>query len=252
MKAKLITVLALAVALGVASAAMADEFSFSFNGGGVSASGIFTASPGASLGVYEITSITGTFSDSNVGVSGAITGLYQPVSYVSDTLATPGIAFTTGGLSYDDLFYPAGDSPAICYDLINGVPTLTYPFSGGVFDIFGVTFNIAGPGGYVGEIWSNGYLPDRNGTMPGAPGYVPNLVYAAALANATSLVDNPNAGADSGVPPGRFGTFTTTPTPEPASLVLFGIGLLGVAALWVRRRNDGASAGSAVASRVAR
>jgi hypothetical protein len=57
--------------------------------------------------VDEITAISGTFSDTNVGVSGAITGLYQPVSYVSDTLATPGVAFTTGGLSYDDLFYPA-------------------------------------------------------------------------------------------------------------------------------------------------
>ncbi|HEX5481171.1 MAG TPA: hypothetical protein VFZ08_00935, partial [Terriglobia bacterium] len=192
MKAKLIALLALLVALGVASAAMADEFSFSFNGGGVSASGTFTASPGASLGVYEITSITGTFSDSNVGVSGAITGLYQPVSYVSDT--SVGIAATSGGLSYDDLFYPAGDSPALCFDPVTH--QLTYPFSGGEFDIYGVAFNIAGPGGYVGEIWSNGNLPDSNGTMPGAPGYVSNLVYAAGLANATSLVDNPNAGAD--------------------------------------------------------
>ncbi|MGH9343493.1 MAG: PEP-CTERM sorting domain-containing protein, partial [Terriglobia bacterium] len=194
-------------------------------GGGISASGAFTVSQGASAGVYDITSIMGTFSDSNAGVSGAITGLYQPVSYVSTTaaLAPPGIALTTGGLSYDDTFYPAGNSPAICYDLIKGVPTLTYPFFGGVFDIFGVAFNIAGPGGYVGELWSNG-------DVGGGP-----IVYAAGLANATGLVDDPNSGPNSGAPPGEFGSLTTSQTPEPASLVLFGIGLLGVTALWARK-----------------
>lgn len=225
MKSKCIAVLALAVAVAFASAAMADEFSFSFNGSGVSASGTFTASPGSSPGVDEITGITGTFSDSNVGVSGAITGLYQPVSYVSNTLATPGVAFTTGGLSYDDLFYPAGDSPAICYDInpTTHLPELTYPFFGGQFDIFGVAFDIAGPGGYVGALWSNGVLPGNN------------LVYAAGLANATSLVDNPNSGPNAPAPPGRFGSFTTTPTPEPGTLALFGIGLLGILVLGERK-----------------
>jgi hypothetical protein len=86
-------------------------------------------------------------------------------------------------LSYDDLFYPAGDSPAICYDInpVTLLPELTYPFSGGQFDIFGVAFNIGGPGGYVGELWSNGDV-----------GFGP-IVYAAGLANATELIDNPNA-----------------------------------------------------------
>lgn len=232
MKAKFIAILALAIAVGFASAAMGDQFNFSFNGNGITASGSFTTSPGTTPGVDEITSITGTFSDSNANVSGAITGLYQPVSYVSNDL-DPAFAFTTGGLSYDDLFYPAGNSPAICFALVNGVPTLTYPFSGGQLDIFGVTFDIAG--GDVGELWSNGNLPDSDGTMPGAPGYVPNLVYAAALANATSIVDNPNNVPGPNVPPpGRYGSFSAT-TPEPASLILFGIGLLGVVALWMRK-----------------
>lgn len=218
--------LALGAALAMAPAALADGFYFSFNGNGVTSSGTLwvgaQSSNSATPPGYEITGISGTFSDANVGVSGAITGLYTPVSYVSNTLATPGVAFTAGGLSYDDLFYPAGDSPAICYDLVNGVPTLTYPFHGGQFDIFGVAFNVEG--GYNAELWSNGNIPGVG------------LVYAAGLADANGLVDNPNSGPDAGVPPGRFGSFTTSPVPEPASMFLFGFGLLGLAAVVSRKR----------------
>jgi len=241
MKVRYIVMSVLAAVVGLASAAMADQFHFSFNGNGITASGILTVSPGSSPGVDEITGISGTFSDTNVGVSGAITGLYQPVSYVSNTLATPGIAFTTGGLSYDDLFYPAGNSPAICYALVNGVPTLTYPFSGGQFDIFGVAFDIAGPGGHVGEFWSNG-------DVGGGP-----IIYAAGLANATELVDNPNAGPEASAPPGRYGTFTTSSTPEPSSLVLFAIGLLGIAWWWAAYRSaDDACLSGQVNSKISR
>ena len=224
MRPKYLAVLAFVATVGISSAAMADSFNFSFNGGGISASGVITITQTATPGVDEITGISGSFSDTNAGVSGAITGLYTPVSYVSNTLATPGVAFTTGGLSYDDTFYSGGDSPAICYDLVDGVPTLTYPFSGGVFDIFGVAFNIAGPGGYVGELWSNG-------DVAGGP-----IVYAAGLANATTFVDDPNSGPDAKVPPGEFGTLTTTsPTPEPGSLALLGTALLSGVGLARRR-----------------
>lgn len=221
MKVRYMVMLALAAVVGFSSAAMASEYTFSFNGSGITMSGVITVTPGGSPGVDEITGITGTFSDTNVGVSGAITGMYTPISYVSDTLANPGIAFTSGGLSYDDLFYPGGNSPAICYDLVNGVPTLTYPFSGGDFDIFGIAFNVAG--GYVGEIWSNG-------DIGGGP-----IVYAAGLANSTTLLDDPNAGPNGTAPPGEYGAFTATPTPEPSSLILFGIGLLGIAAVRGRK-----------------
>lgn len=79
----------------------AGEVSFSFSGGGINSSGIFTVEPSSTPGVDHVTGISGTFSDANVGISGAITGLYQPVSYQAPApnVRTGPPAFTTGGLS---------------------------------------------------------------------------------------------------------------------------------------------------------
>jgi hypothetical protein len=231
MKTKHFAVLGLAAAVAFAPAAFATQanYAFSFNGNGISASGVINvgqqSTNSSSPPGYEITGISGTFSDTNtnVNVKGAITGLYTPVSYVNNPLDA-GFARTTGGLSYDNLFYPAGNSPAVCFALVNGVPTLTYPFSGGVFDIFGLAFNVAG--GYTAELWSNGEIPELG------------LVYAAGLANATGFVDNPNSGPESSVPPGRYGALTIRAVPEPGVLPWFGIGLFGLVALYVRRRRN--------------
>ena len=170
------------VVIAIAPLASADTFNFSFSGGGITSSGTLTAvlAPSSTSGVaatdtYEVTGISGTFADTNVGISGSITGLYLPLSYITGVTATTTnpVAFTTGGLSYDDLFFPLGNSPADCPG---------YPFSGGDLDVYGVAFNVSG--GYVGEFFSDGILP---GTKAPA--------YAAADANATTLLDNPNAGS---------------------------------------------------------
>lgn len=213
MKINYIAALALSAAVALAPALFADQLDFSFNGSGITAIGSFTYKPSTTVpGADEITKITGTFSDSNVGVSGKISGLYTPVSYNNQV---PGVAFTTGGLSYDDLFFPAGNSIQDCLD---------YPFTGGFFDIFGVAFKISGPGGYVGEIWSNGNVPGLG------------LVYAAGLANADGLIDNPNSGPDAPAPPGEYGDLTITP--EPSSVFLLGSGLFSLAGLiWKRKKH---------------
>ncbi|HZU25986.1 MAG TPA: PEP-CTERM sorting domain-containing protein [Bryobacteraceae bacterium] len=197
--------------------ASADTFNFSFTGGGITSSGTLTAvlAPSDTSGVtatdtYEVTGISGSFSDLNVGISGNITGLYLPLSYVTGVTATAAnpVAFTSGGLSYDDLFFPLGNSPADCPG---------YPFSGGDLDVYGIAFNVSG--GYVGEFFSNGILPGTS-----AP------AYAAADANATKLLDNPNAGSHTG-PVGVLGSFAATAVPEPGTLLLLGGGLALAAAL---------------------
>jgi hypothetical protein len=82
-------------------------------GGGITSSGILTAvsAPDGTSGVstpgtYEITNIRGSFADSNDGISGAIKGLYLPISYITPLIEP--VAFTSAGLSYDDLFFPGG------------------------------------------------------------------------------------------------------------------------------------------------
>jgi len=141
---------ALVIAVAIAPLASAATIEFSFNGGGITSSGTLTFVPApdstsgvSTPGTNEITGITGTFTDSNDGVSGVITGLYTPLSYITPLIEP--VAYTTGGLSYDDLFFPAGNSPADCPG---------YPFSGGDFDILGVAFNVTG--GNVGEFFSDG------------------------------------------------------------------------------------------------
>ncbi len=108
----------------------------------------------------------------------------------------------------------AGNSPNNCAD---------YPFFGGVLDVYGVAFDIAG--GNVGVLWSDGNIPGAG------------LVYAAGDGNANgTILDDPNGkGADQSLPTGMPVALVTSAAPEPGSSFLFGIGLLGLVGILARK-----------------
>lgn len=160
------------------------------------------------IGSYVVSGISGTFSDdalniSNAAISGLVplnrvspevTNLLAPNSFsllpVLHGVPSPG--GLSAGLHYDNLFYPAG-SPQTASD---------YPFSGGVFDIYGLVFGIGGSKSV--NLWSNG-------TVPGA-----GLTYGVAVTNGEDLLDY-----TSGV------NVTAAPEPTSWSLMIIGFGVVG-------------------------
>lgn len=197
-----------AAMLCVTSTARADDYTFSLNGSGIVASGTLQVSNTGPFGASTITGITGTFADSNDNFSGAITGLNFAPAPVTDSTDTyfSAPAFTSAGFSYDNLFWANGNSPAVCVD----API----FSGGDFDIYGLSFNIAG--GYTADLWSNG---------PNLGGYQLNDSI-----NGTPFVPSNMDGLAYGV------NFSAAPTPEPTSLLLLGSGVTGLCTLIRRKR----------------
>ena len=162
------------IAAASLGAARAGSFDFNFTGSGVTGSIQLTYDvnpntgvlPGTSpnpvdpIGSYIVTGISGTFSDSNIGLLNAsITSieasnpahpepanLLAPASFgfyiISHGVHTPD--GTAPGFSYDNLFYPGG-SPQAASD---------YPFHGGFFDIYGLIFHT--DSGKTVNLWSDG------------------------------------------------------------------------------------------------
>lgn len=221
---KRMAVITLIFAASLPFQAHASNFAFDFDGSGVSGSVQLTydSNPNAGsplgtspnlvdpIGSYIITSITGTFSDTSLGISNtSITGivpsnpanpdptnLLAPKSFgfypITNGVQSPG--GTAPGLSYDNLFYPAG-SPQTASD---------YPFHGGFLDIYGLVFTIAG--GNAVNLWSNG--------DPGT-----GLTYGVGVTNGTDLLDYATP------------VSLTAAVPEPATwaMMIGGFGLIGAA-----------------------
>ena len=203
--------------------AHASTFAFDFNGpnvsGGLAVSyevdtntaAVLGASPNTHdpLGSFIITGVTGTISDKTLNISNtSIIGLepLNPVSPEPTNLQAPsrfslltvangvddGSGHPSPGFHYDNIFYPAG-SPLTSSD---------YPFSGGVFDIYGVAFSL--DDGNAVNLWSNGVVPGTG------------LNYGFAITDRTDVLN-------------YTGSVSIQALPEPASwaMMLGGLGILG-------------------------
>jgi len=195
--------LALAAALAIAPSASADEFNYTISGQDFAADLTFTASQmqGQAQGVDLITGVSGWFNDPD---SGLVTmSSSNPATAISANGATASNYADSGLSEYDNLLY-------------------TTETGDGILDWGGVLFSV---GGYQLNIFSdsdNGgagyfYWTDNGATHWSDP--IP------------SPLDD--AAGGSGTPPPASGNLTSAP--EPGSLLLFGTGLLGLAAVLFRQ-----------------
>jgi PEP-CTERM motif-containing protein len=234
MRRKLAFAASVVFAAAAHSPAQAAMQVFTMSGSGISSTFTLTYEPNPNTGVlprtspnpvdpvgsYIITGIAGTFSDLNIGLVDALitgivpsnpsnpqpTNLLAPQSFgfysIDGGRPTPagGVA---PGFSYDNLFYPGG-APQTASD---------YPFGGGLFDIYGIVFTLAG--GDAVNVWSNGNVP-RAG-----------LSYGVGVTDGTSVLDYQSP-------------VSLAAVPEPATwvMMLVGFGVVG----WQLRRRSRANA----------
>lgn len=218
MKSGILAAGAVVVALAAAPQAQAGVAGFVFSGAGLSGHGLLTVTPdtvvGDPSGAYTITGISGSFSDSNLGISNAAITPLVAINPVSPPRGAPVPVSMSlysvvnppphdSAISYDNLFYPDG-SPVTCGG---------YPLFGGPLDVYGVMFTLSN--GDIGELFSNG----------GLPGKVP-VTFGGVVISGNTVLDFQSTGVSFAVP-------------EPDSLWLLGVGLLGVMA-W-RRGKDGSA-----------
>ena len=199
---------ALLAGAAVTGEACASSIAVNLAGPGVSGSLLLTygtVSDGKYPNAYEITGVSGTFSDSNngLGIVNAMVVSLVPITYAApdatNVLAPHDFSKfpvasglppqTNGTLTYDNLFYPGG-SPQTATD---------YSPHGGFLDIYGLMFSIGD--GKVINFWSNG--ASGNGIVD----------YGVAVANSSVGLDYVEGGVAAAVP-------------EPGSLLLLAGGLL--------------------------
>jgi hypothetical protein len=196
----------------------ASTFTFSLVGPGVRGTINLTygAAPDAKYPqAFEVTGLTGTFSDSNKGLNlvNVPIGPLEPIKHDTpepDNLLAPNdfsrFAVSTGlgpdnhgFLTYDNLIYPGGSPPT----------ATDYTVHGGFLDIYGLMFDIGS--GRVVNLWSNGDF-SMTGTGP--------IDYGVAVANHDMSLNYVSDGVSI--------------IPEPNAVILFVSGLIGIL-VWRRK-----------------
>lgn len=182
-------------------------------------------------GAQTIAGATGSFNGNSItGVqmlNGAPPppGEYLPASFSALLAANaPG---GDSGVSFDNLFYLSG-APLTCIGINpDGSTNADYPFSGGLFDLYGVLFTL--DNGNLLDLWSNGVMPGL-GLNYGVILFAPadnNFVVISARFNGVKVS-----------------------VPEPRSVWLLGAAVLGLLVLRrsaeVRKRASNLRGGSAV------
>ena len=219
-RAVMAAVTMLAVGVAVPGSARAQTANFSFNGPGVSGNFLLTygtATDSKYPNAFEVTGISGNFTDTNDGLNinnAPVTSLVAinhaipvanppaPNDFSTFMVAAGLPPENNGALSFDNLFWPGGSS-LVC---------VGYPFSGGVLDIYGLLFNVGN--GRVVDIFSNGVTPGHTGPD-----------YGVAVATASNSLSYTASG------------IVATTTPEPSAVYLLGTGLVSLLFV-VKRRRD--------------
>jgi len=216
MRHKLLLSAAVVVCSTLAIQARADTSKLNFSGSGVSGSLVVTygtATDAKYPGALEITGVTGTFSDTNVGITNAtvsgLVGITHSTPEPGNTLAPDDFSrfavaaglppISNGFVTYDNLLWPGG-APQTADD---------YPFEGGIVDIYGLAFDIGG--GRIVDFYSNGKFVGSNDPFD----------YGVVVATSATSLDYVGGGVQV--------------TPEPSSVALLATGFLGMGGM-VRRR----------------
>ena len=215
MKKLSLALLALAVGFASSTAVLADSLDFNFSGpitngpaGTITLSGVFTTAgtPNTDGGV-AIASFTGSYADSEDGVSGLISLVPGVGSYENHPTSADGSWW------YDNLYYPHANAPGTV---------------GGQFDLQGLLFYVGtstDPTEWEVNFWANGSTTYQlEESVTGSQGYYLNSASGIGITNPNQPLSLTDDGPS-------VSSLQITSTPEPAPLVLLGLGLFAMALL---------------------